>query len=334
MVTTTNKVKLGIIGLGAFGKKIIKPLRHLHSEEEISVTAVCDNQPEIAEQFAKDNRVPNWFTDYRDIISSTDVDLVYIATPPATHKEISIFAIKNKKHVFCEKPLANSLHEAKELMELTRGSGLVNALHFHLNYSPILKKFSKLIDEEYIGKLRRISVILRYPNWPPEWQKNSWIETREQGGFILEQGVHIIQAIQNVFGKIVSVQSEVQYPNDSNSCGNGIIARMELIDGTPILIDGLSYVPEEENVELIAYGSRGKLSIKNWRKLMGSKLGNEYVEIQTDHPSSHPWIMKHIIDAINGKPSIIYDFATGYETQVVIEALRNPKSNKSIELIY
>lgn len=320
--------------LGAFGKKIIKPLRHLHSEEEIIVTAVCDIQPEIAQQFAKENDVPTWFTDYRDIISSTDVNLVYIATPPVTHKEISMFAIKNKKHVFCEKPLANSVNEAKELMEITRGSGLVNALHFHLNYSPVLKKFAQLIDEGYVGKPRRISVMLRYPNWPPEWQKNLWIETREQGGFILEQGVHIIQAIQNVFGKIVTVKSEVQYPENINACENGIIARMELIDGTPILIDGLSDVPEEENVELIAYGSQGKLSIKNWRELIGSKSGEVNIEIPTDHPSSQPWIMKHIIDAVNGKSSVIYDFATGYETQVVLEALRNPKSNKSIELIY
>lgn len=131
-------------------------------------------------------------------------------------------------------------------MEASKKSNVVNALHFHLNYSPVLWKLSQLVKAGFIGDVRRISITMHYQTWAPEWQKNSWIETREQGGFVLEQGVHLIQAIQKVFGKIVTVESERQYPIDKTKCETGIIAKMKLLDGAPILIDGMSHVPEEE----------------------------------------------------------------------------------------
>lgn len=333
MGSPSKQVRIGLIGLGAFGKKLIKPIRYLHSEEDIKVVAVCDISPQIAKDFATEFEINNWVTDYKQLISNPDINLVYIATPPATHKDIALFALNNHKHVLCEKPLANSIDEAKTLMEASKKSNVVNALHFHLNYSPVLSKFSQLVKEGYIGDTRRISIIMHYPTWAPEWQKNAWIETREQGGFLLEQGVHLIQAVQKVFGKIATVESELQYPTDKTKCETGIIAKMKLVDGTPILIDGMSHVPGEERVELTVYGTKGVLTIKNWRTLLGGQTGQEIAKIPTEHPSFNPWIMKHVLNAIRGQVAEIYDFTKGYETQVVLEALRNPKDDTKIGLV-
>jgi predicted dehydrogenase len=323
----TKPVRIGIIGLGAIGGRLLTPLKKLHTSNEIEIAAVCDVNEGLAKQVSAELDGIPYYTSHNTLLEGTDVDLVYVAVPPAYHHRIVLDVLQAKKHVFCEKPLANSVEEAQEMLEAAEQAGVVHAMHFPLNYSASLHKFSQLVNEGYLGELKRISLVMHFPQWPRAWQQNNWIDSREQGGFVLEVGVHWIQAIQKVFGPITNILSELQFPADPTKCENGIIARMTLADGTPILVDGLSHLAGEEHIALIAYGTEGTLTIENWRTLKGGKTGEAIAEMPVDESSDQPWIMKHVVDAIHGKPDAdIYDFKVGYDAQVVLEALRNPKN--------
>ncbi|GAA0342623.1 hypothetical protein GCM10008967_36330 [Bacillus carboniphilus] len=326
----SSTIKMGVIGLGAFGKNIIKPISFLHSKDEITVTAVCDVNATVAEEVAKHHDIPHWYHSHHDMLSEMDLDLIYIATPPATHKKILNDVMDQGIHVLCEKPLANSILEAKNMWMKAEQTNVIHALHFGQNYLPPIKKFHQMVKDGFLGDLKRISLTMHYPNWPPEWQQNSWISTREQGGFLLEQGIHLIQAIQRMFGRITHVQSEVHYPS-VDECENNVIARMKLETGETILIDGVSGVAGEENVSLTAYGTKGTITFKNFRTLLAGSTGEPLMELELEHPSEHPWILKHIIDAIHGKAADIYDFSKGYEAQVVLDVLRKAE-NKWVDL--
>lgn len=322
----TKPVRIGIIGLGAIGGRLLNPLKKLHTSEKLKITAVCDVNEELAKQISYElNEIP-YYTNHNALIDGAEIDLVYVAVPPAYHHRIVLDVLSAKKHVFCEKPLANSVEEAGEMLSAAEEARVVHAIHFPLNYSASLQKFTKLVKEGYLGELKRISLTMHFPEWPRSWQQNSWIDSREQGGFVLEVGVHWIQAIQKVFGPITNIQSEPQFPDDPSKCENGIIARMTLSDGTPILVDGLSHIAGEEHIALTAYGTDGTLAVENWRTLKGGKFGEAIVEIPVEEAADQPWVMEHVIDAINGNPlADIYDFKIGYDAQVVLEALRNPK---------
>lgn len=162
---------MGIIGLGAFGVKILNPISLFHSKEELQVVAVCDLDAKKAQMIAEQYHIPNWFNSYQIMLNSLDFDLVYLATPPSTHEQFTMKLIEKRIHVFCEKPLAASLQSAKNMMELIADTDLVNAVHFGQNYLPGLNEFNRLVNNGYVGEVQTVSIKMNYTCLPPQWQK-------------------------------------------------------------------------------------------------------------------------------------------------------------------
>ncbi|WP_047986462.1 Gfo/Idh/MocA family protein [Ornithinibacillus californiensis] len=311
-------IHIGIIGLGAIGQRLIKQFSN-HSE--IKVTAVCDQLESLATDTAEALGGIVAYTDYKELIDDENVDLVYVAVPPKLHHQIVMDVLKAKKHVLCEKPLANSLEEAEEMFQAAKEANVVHAMNFPMNYEPAAIQFANMVEQNYVGKLRRIHLTMYFPNWPRLWQKNNWVGGREQGGFVLEVGVHFIQQIIKVFGDIKNIQTRLELPADPTKCETGIIATGELSDGTPVLIEGLSEAAGNEYIGYTAYGTEGVLSIENWGLLRAGKTGEELKEIPLENSSQYT-LINELVKAVQGKQSGIYDFEVGYRAQQVLEQLR------------
>jgi predicted dehydrogenase len=309
---------IGIIGLGAIGQRLIKQFTEY---SQVKVTAVCDQLESLAIETANRIGEVQAFTDYKYLIESPQVDLVYVAVPPKYHHQIVMEVLKAKKHVLCEKPLANSLEEAKEMAAAAEEAGVIHAMNFPLNYGQAAAKFAELIRENYTGKLRRLQLTMQFPEWPRFWQKNEWVGGREQGGFVLEVGVHFIQQTLKVFGEIKNIQTRLELPVDLEKCETGIIATAELADGTPILIEGLSQIAGTEYIGFTAFGSEGILSLENWGELRGGKNGEELNEISVKDITPNR-LIDELVKAVNGEDSELYDFEAGYQAQKVLEELR------------
>jgi len=327
-----RKIHMGIIGLGAIGNRIINQIKNQNLGDLIEVTAVCDVNPSLAEETAERLGGIYWTTEYIRLLEQPEIDLVYVAVPPAFHHPIVLKAIEYKKHLFCEKPLANSLSEAAEMAKAAQNAGIIHAMHFPLNYEPALNRFSQLLSEGYIGELRRIRLEMHFPQWPRKWQQNGWVASRKQGGFTLEVGVHWIQAIQKIFGQITHVQSQLHYPADPEKSETSIIGQMMLENGIPVTIDGISHVAGEERIAFTAYGTEGTLSIVNWGKLFAGKVGSLIEELPLDDVPPRLSVLANIAKAIHGEPAEIYDFKVGFNAQVVLEALRNSVSDHLVDI--
>ena len=236
-------MNVGIIGLGAVGERLLKQFTDHHKTQ---VAAISDIDAMRLEEMKK--RLPNAMSsvEYNEMLADENVNLIYVAVPPKHHHAIVIDVLRAGKHVLCEKPLANTLEEAKEMVELAMDSGVVHAINFPLPYSNPVETLAEKVRDGYIGSLRRIELTMHFPVWPREWQQNPWIAGREQGGFVREITPHYIQLIQQLFGKVKSVHNDIEYPQNPADCETGIIARMELDDGTPILINGLSGIGKKK----------------------------------------------------------------------------------------
>jgi predicted dehydrogenase len=312
-------MNMAIIGLGKFGGKIIHPIQHFYRDGEIKVTAVCDRNVDEVKTF-----VNEWggkgYNDYKQCIDDPTVEFVYVATPPATHKEIASYALSAGKHVLCEKPLSHDLQSAEELVEAAGQAKVVNAMHFGQDYSPVFTTFHRLVQDGYLGKLKSVELKMLYPTWPPTWQQNEWIMTREQGGFLLEQGIHLIHFVRKVFGNLEVFTSDVTYGDSGHGCETNVQASLEVGDGVPFSVLGEWPIEGEEMVSLTAVGSEGTLVIENWRILKGGKDGSEITEIEAGMPET--WILDEVLKAIKGEEARITSFADGYEALRVIEGIR------------
>ncbi|SHG50174.1 Gfo/Idh/MocA family protein [Ornithinibacillus halophilus] len=312
-----KQLNIGIIGLGAIGERL---LRQFHTHPSTNIVAISDvNEQRMIEMKELVSEV-NLYNNYKDLIANEEVELVYVAVPPKFHYSIALDVLNAGKHILCEKPLANSLEEAIEMKEKAEAAGVVNAINFPLPYSNPVNTLSNLIQKDEIGKLRRIELTMKFPEWPRSWQQNEWIARREQGGFIREITPHFIQLTQQLFGKVGNVQTFVEYPENEKNCETGVIARLQLEAGTPILVNGLSGVGQKEELSYKMIGENGVLSLVNWGQLTYTTMEKENETIAI-RDNEQPGLIDELINAVSGKPSKLITFKEGYEVQRILEGL-------------
>ncbi|QPC47845.1 Gfo/Idh/MocA family protein [Mangrovibacillus cuniculi] len=310
-------IHVAIIGLGAIGQRLIPAFQQ---HPDYTIYAVCDVNQQLAEQTATTYNIGTFTNNYQQLLDDTKVDLVYVAVPPKYHHQIVLDTIARGKHILCEKPLANSLEEAQEIHDASRKSSIVHAMNFPLHYSPGSSKFRQLLKENYIGSLRRVELFLRFPEWPRPWQQNDWVGKKEQGGFVLEVGVHYIHQMQTMFGPLSVKHMDLRFPEDPTASENSIIAHLELENGTPVVINGLSQIAGEEEIRFTVYGSEGTLSLVNWAQLEGAKIGDKMNTLPV--PNDNDRLLEELAKSIRGEKGNIVTFKEGLEAQEILEQLR------------
>ncbi|MGG4489392.1 Gfo/Idh/MocA family protein [Metabacillus idriensis] len=311
-------IKAAIIGLGAIGQRLIT---NFTDHPDIMISAICDRNAEVTRETSERLGNADSFTDHKKMLEEAEIDLVYVAVPPKFHHQIVTDVIAKDKHVLCEKPLANTLEEAESLYIQAKETGIIHAMNFPLNYSAGCNTFASLIKEGYVGKFKRIELKMHFPEWPRLWQQNDWVASREQGGFVLEVGVHYIQQIQKLFGPVHVMNKSVQYPEDPAASEIGILAQLELQDGTPVIFDGLSQIAGTEEIRFTAYGTEGTLSLLNWSALEGGRHGESIQQIDADSSLAKS-LIDELVKALKGEEAEIIDFEAGFQAQDVLEKLR------------
>lgn len=319
-----NKHRIAVIGLGHMGRHMIHRLLPQYAEK-IELVAICDSdESSLHRGVAEAGIRPHLYTDYRQLLEEVALDLVYIAVPPSLHYDVARIAFEKGIHVFCEKPLANSLTEARSLVELAEQADVLHAVHFSLPLDPSVLKLQELLEDQAIGQIQRMNLYLEFPQWPRAWQQNPWISTRQQGGYLLEVGIHWIQMIQQVFGPITHVKSDIEFPQDSTQSESRVQAVLRLHNGIEIHLSGTDKREGDERVSLVLHGEEGTLALENWSNLYLSGKDTEPQPVPVDDVVSPLPILKQIIQILNGESGTVYDFYDGYNAQVILEALRKP----------
>jgi predicted dehydrogenase len=176
-----EKKGIGIIGYGGFGEFIHKAWNKM---DNAHVVAVCD---------ADSSRAPGgdavFYSQDTALLADPDVDIVSVATPPNTHKDLAIAAMRAGKHVLVEKPIALSVTDAQEIKRVAQETGRVATVNFVLRFNPIVEMLREIVQSEVLGKPRRSD--LRNYAMQDTVPEGHWFWNREvSGGILLEHGVH------------------------------------------------------------------------------------------------------------------------------------------------
>jgi len=313
-----STVKVGIVGLGAVGERL---LWQFAKHPQTVVAAICDTNTVRLKELQEKIENVQIYTNYQELIADASIDLVYVAVPPKFHHPIVLEAAKAGKHILCEKPLANSLMEAEEMAEAVDRADVVNAINFPLPYSNAVHTFKAKWESGTIGSLKRVELKMHFPEWPRAWQQNPWIAGKEQGGFIREITPHYIQVMQDLFGEITYEQSFIDYPSNPELCETGVIAKLQLKDGTSVVIDGLSGIGRKEEISFKLYGEKGTLALKNWGQLEGETNEQSAFPIEVSDNNEHQDLISEIMKAIEGKQAKLVSFQEGYKVQKLLEHL-------------
>lgn len=315
---TQHKVRVGVIGLGVMGGRLLDKMA-VHPG--MTVAAVCDTSKERVEATLTRLEGARGYSQWQELVGDADLDLIYVAVPPKFHHSIVLGALQAGKHVLCEKPLANSLEEAREMRDAAAAAGVAHAMNFPTYYKNVFADLTARVRRGDLGTLRRIEVTTRFPQWPRPWQQVPWLGQREQGGFVREVVPHYLHMIRTLFGPFASVQGEIEYPADPLLCETGITAQMRLADGTKVLLDGFSGAAEREHVGLKLYGTEGTLALENWSVLRVGGVGEGLSEVAVEERDAHVVLLDELVKAVSGQDADLIGFDIGYEIQEVLDTL-------------
>lgn len=113
----TDKIKIGVIGLGIMGEQYV---RIYNAHPLATVTAICTRRQERLDEVGEKYGIKTRVTDFHELLAKSDIDAVCVATPDFAHYEPVKAALNANKHVLCEKPFTTLLSEADELLSLSR----------------------------------------------------------------------------------------------------------------------------------------------------------------------------------------------------------------------
>ena len=143
-------IRIGVVGYGYWGPNVVRNFRSLDGAE---VAIVCDKRAEVLKRAKQSFPGLEVTTDFRQVLTSPDVDAVAVVTPVWTHFELAKAALESGKHVFVEKPFTSTSEQAQQLIELGEKKNLRIMVDHTLLFTGAVKKIRQLIDEDELGKL-------------------------------------------------------------------------------------------------------------------------------------------------------------------------------------
>jgi len=145
-----SKLKVAVIGAGFMGKTHVENLRRLGF---VDVAAVAGVSQDEADRFAKAYNIAKATGNYKEILADPEIAGVHICTPNALHAPVAKAALNAGKHVLCEKPLALSAAEAKEMLDLAEKKKLHHATNHNLRYYPAVQQARAMIARGDLGDI-------------------------------------------------------------------------------------------------------------------------------------------------------------------------------------
>ena len=148
--------RFAVIGLGYWGPNLVRNFQRLSKGE---LRLCCDLDPQRVEAIRRAYPGLAGAADAGEVFADPEIDAVAIATPPASHYSLARAALEAGKSVLVEKPLATSVAQAEELVELARKNGLVLMVDHVFIYSPAVRKIRELIESRQLGELRFVDSV-------------------------------------------------------------------------------------------------------------------------------------------------------------------------------
>jgi predicted dehydrogenase len=146
-----RKIRAGIIGAGFVGPHHLDAVRRLGYVE---VVAIAASSLESAEKKAARLGIERAYSSYEELLADRTIEVVHVCTPNYLHYAVVMAAIRSDKHVICDKPLALTAVEAREMRDYARAAGIVNAVAFNYRFCPMVEQARAMVAGGDIGNVR------------------------------------------------------------------------------------------------------------------------------------------------------------------------------------
>ncbi|MGI9333554.1 MAG: Gfo/Idh/MocA family protein, partial [Gammaproteobacteria bacterium] len=268
------RYRIGMLGLGSIGQRM---LASIACHDRFEVCAAWDPSARACERARANHGSVRLAADAASLVGDEKVDLVYVACPPAFHREHALSAVEAGKPIFCEKPLGVDLAESRELVSGVEKSGRPNAVNLLFGAARSATVVASAQEQGALGEVVSVELRLHLPRWAARRMAEApWLNGRAQGGFVREVGTHYVYLCQRLFGPVSVRHVALQFPHDG--VGAERYAHVELAAGRiPIVITGTTAGTGPELNECTVWGSKTAYRIRDIH-LLDIADGNGWIE--------------------------------------------------------
>ena len=359
------EIGVGLVGYKFMGRAHSNAYRQVARFFDVDpaprMAAICGRDEAGVREAAGTLGWESYETDYRKLIARDDIGLVDVVTPGNTHSEIVLTALEAGKHVLCEKPLANDLAEAREMMTAARNAGTVNMVCFNYRRAPAVQLARNLVEDGRLGEIRHwratyLQDFIMDPEFPLIWRLKREVSG---SGALGDIGAHIIDLAHFVVGPIAEVtgMTETFVKERPLEDGSGETGEVTVDDATAFLarfengamgtFEATRFAAGRRNQNSFEInGSKGSVAfdLERMNELEvfftdddADVQGFRTVNVtEPDHPYTGAWwppghilgyehtfvhTMKDLMDGIKTGKSPAPTFEDGYRCQAVLDAV-------------
>jgi myo-inositol 2-dehydrogenase/D-chiro-inositol 1-dehydrogenase len=327
-------LKVGLIGCGRIAQLI--HINILTSLPEVKLVALAEPDPQRREEAQQLEPRALAFTDYRELLTTPEVEAVVICLPNALHREATVAALEAHKHVYLEKPLAASLKEGQEVLAAWQRADVAGMIGFNYRFNALYQTIKRHIESGRLGELVSVRSVFSTPvRTLPTWKQ----ARQSGGGVLLDLASHHIDLVHFLFEeKVCEVFAGLRSQRSEDDS-----ATLHLRLSSGLLIQSFFSMSAVDEDRLEIYGQAGKLAVDRYlslnvettdpmldfsrlkwlRRGLRSLIRSPYLLEKICAPSSEPSYraaLAHFAAAVRtGRPASP-DFWDGYRSLAVIEA--------------
>ncbi|MEZ4495209.1 MAG: Gfo/Idh/MocA family oxidoreductase [Thermomicrobiales bacterium] len=205
-----SEIGVGLVGYKFMGRAHSNGYRQVSHFFDVDPTprmvAIAGRNEAAVSEAAAQLGWDGYETDYHALIERDDIGLIDVSTPGDSHYEVVMAALAAGKHVLCEKPLANSLEQAREMMNAAKSAGVINMINFNYRRVPAVVLARKLIAEGRIGEVRHFRAIylqdwILDPEFPLVWRLKKELAG---SGALGDIAAHIVDLSRYLLGEEIA----------------------------------------------------------------------------------------------------------------------------------
>ncbi|WP_343539401.1 bi-domain-containing oxidoreductase [Sphingobacterium thalpophilum] len=314
-----QKGVIGIIGAGNFTSAMILPSL---KKNAANVKYIASSGGLSGTTLAKKYGISISTTDYKEIVSDKDVDIVFITTRHNSHAKMVCEVLASGKHVFVEKPLALSEAQLDDIINLYNSQSKTVNVGFNRRFAPLALKMKQLLGQ---GNTPMNIIATMNAGFIPS---NSWVQDMEVGGGrIIGEACHFIDLCSFIAGsKVLAVCMNAMGTNPAENTDNGSLL-LKYENGTNAVINYFANGSKAYSKERIEVFSEERvLILDNWRKLSGYGFKN-FSSASSSQDKGHSEQFRRLIETVQtgGDPIIPFDEVvnTTKASFAAIESLKN-----------
>jgi len=323
-----SQYKIGLVGCGRISKNHFDAI---NQEKRLQLGAVCDIDKKRALEAGKENKVP-FFTDLKQMLDKTEMDILAICTPSGIHAQNGVLAAEKKIHVLAEKPMATKLKDADLLIESCDKHGVYLFVVKQNRLNTTMQLLKGAIDKGRFGKIYQASVNVFWQRPQEYYDMAKWRGTWEfDGGAFMNQASHYVDALEWLIGapeSVMAMTATMARKIETEDMGAAVVKFRNGVIGT-INVSMLTY-PKNFEGSITILGEKGTVKIGG---IAINKVEKWDFEEYDDDDK--------IVFESNYSPPNVYGFGHyGYYKNVVdvLEGQKDPDTDgragrKSLELI-